>query len=71
MSESISSEALCNIIFDLNPGTSVDHVLINGNKQSVDTFASFNPTTGIATFVKENKDILVVDCLKIDAIVFN
>lgn len=55
----------------LNPGTSVEDVFINGREESVDTFASFNPTTGLATFAKSNGDILVVDYRRIDALEFD
>jgi len=60
---------MIDFIAELNAGTKVDQVLINGNKQSVDKFASFDAATGIATFVKENKSIVVVNAAQIDAIV--
>ena len=55
----------------LNPGTDVEDVFINGHEESVDSFAAFNPTSGLATFAKANGEILVVDYTRIDAIEFN
>lgn len=60
-----------NLLQRLNPGADVEDVFINGIEEAVDTFASFNPNTGLAIFVKENGDILAVDYRRIDALEFN
>lgn len=59
------------LLSTLNPGTSVDRVFINGKRETVDAFASFGTATGLATFVKNNGDVLVVDYHRIDALKFN
>ncbi|TQR19732.1 hypothetical protein [Psychrobacillus vulpis] len=59
------------LLSTLNPGTDVEDVFINGREESVDSFATFNPFTGLAYFSKNNGEILVVDFRKIDAIEFN
>lgn len=59
------------LLLTLNPGKSVDRVFINGKRESVEAFASFNPATGLATFAKGNGEILIVDYRRIDAIKFD
>lgn len=59
------------LLLNLNPGTDVEDVFINGLEEAVDAFAAFNPITGLATFSKGNGEILVVDYRKIDALEFN
>ena len=59
------------LLLTLNPGKSVGRVFINGKSESVEAFASFDPATGLATFVKNNGDILVVDYRRIDALKFH
>lgn len=59
------------LLSTLTPGTSVEDVFINGKEESVKAFASFNATTGLATFAKSHGDVLVVDYRRIDAIEFN
>jgi hypothetical protein len=58
------------LLVKLSPGTHVEKVFINGIEESVKALASFNPATGLAVFVKENGDILVVDFRRIDAVEF-
>ncbi|MGI8363327.1 hypothetical protein [Bacillus cereus] len=59
------------LLANLNPGTDVEDVFINGLEEAVDSFAAFDRRTGLATFAKNNGEILVVDYRKIDAIEFN
>ena len=56
------------LLASLTPGESVEEVFINGKKESVDTFAAFNVSTGLVTFVKGNNEVLLVDYRRIDAI---
>ena len=63
--------AIFQLLLRLNPGADVEDVFINGLEEAVESFASFNPQSGLAIFVKENGDILAVDYRRIDAIEFN
>ncbi|MDN4609016.1 hypothetical protein [Sporosarcina highlanderae] len=56
------------LLASLTPGESIEEVFINGKKESVETFASFNRFTGLVTFVKGNNEVLLVDYRRIDAI---
>lgn len=63
--------AIFQLLLRLNPGADVEDVFINGIEEAVESFASFNPQSGLAIFVKENGDILAVDYRRIDALEFN
>lgn len=58
------------LLVNLDPGKRVEDVFINGKEESVRSFASFNPATGLATFTKNNGDVLVVNYERIDALEF-
>ena len=59
------------LLSTLTPGKNVNRVFINGKREKVEIFASFGTATGLATFVKNNGDVLVVDYRKIDALNFS
>jgi hypothetical protein len=61
---------LVQLLANLDPGTKVEDVFINGKEESVKAFTAFSFATGLATFVKKNGDVLVVDAHRIDAIEF-
>ena len=63
-------DPILQLLSSLNPGANVDRVFINGKVESVDAFASFDIATGLATFVKNNGEILMVDYTRIDALKF-
>lgn len=65
-----SNSPVFQLVSKLDPGTSVDRVFINGRRESVDTFISFNQSTGLVTFGKSNGEVLLVDYRRIDAIRF-
>ena len=54
----------------LSPGVSVDRIFINGKRESVESFNSFDSANGLATFTQKNGETLVVDYRRIDAIKF-
>ena len=55
----------------LNPGTDVDRIFINGRRESVESFTSFDSARGLVTFTQKNGETLVVDYRRIDAIKFD
>lgn len=59
------------LLLKLSPGVDVNRVFINGKRESVDSFTSFDPAKGLATFTKNNGETLVVDYHRIDAIKFD
>lgn len=49
-------------------GRNVKQLLINGIRLIVSMFVGFHNKTGLATFIDENGDIVLVNCDCIDAI---
>ncbi|KFN04524.1 hypothetical protein D0U04_25465 [Bacillus clarus] len=59
---------VCKLLKNLDPFSKVVSITINGVETQVSHFAKFNSKTGIAAFSKDDGEILLVDCTKIDAI---
>ncbi|OZM56115.1 hypothetical protein CIB95_13480 [Lottiidibacillus patelloidae] len=66
-----NNSAIMRILANLNPGTAVNEIFMQGSSEPVRNFASFDPSTRIATFVQADGDLVVVDANRLDAIEIN
>jgi len=62
---------IAELLSTLSPGSGLDNVFINAKSESVEAFAAFDATTGLATFVKNKGRILIADASRIDALSFD
>jgi hypothetical protein len=66
----VMSRVICELLATLNPATAVTELTVQGEEVNVRTFASFDQTTEVATFIKRGGNLYVVDCNSIDGMEF-
>ncbi|BDH62460.1 hypothetical protein MTP04_25900 [Lysinibacillus sp. PLM2] len=68
MARNSSNGPICRFLSTLNPTSTLEYIVVQGEQQDVSSFVQFNEDTNLASFLTPGGDIIVADCSLIDAI---